>query len=136
MYAFLVWRSAESFARRDVTAGPRGKISFFYRFLFSPSPPSLTFPAAIYFSWTQMPMDTWSNTLEIDKIMGEDLRNPTICDRYAFVIKVNLSKLCSVYKGISFLPFYSLLSTSPPSPSLPIPPSPSLPRHLPIPYAE
>jgi hypothetical protein len=78
VYAFLVWRSAESFARFDVTAGPR----------------------AIYFSWTQMPKDTWRDTLEIDKIMGEDLRNPTICDRYARVIRINLSQLCNLYKGV------------------------------------
>jgi hypothetical protein len=49
--------------------------------------PVLIARLAIYFSWTQMPMDTWRDTLEIDKIMGEDLRNPTICDRYEVIKK-------------------------------------------------
>jgi len=77
IFSFLVWRAVESFAKTDVTAGPR----------------------AIYFSWQRMPAALHADAVEIDQIMGEDLRNPTIVDRYKCVIRVNLSTLLKKYKG-------------------------------------
>lgn len=39
-----------------------------------------------------MPEDLWKDAVEIDKIMGEDLRNPTICDRYASIYVITTTK--------------------------------------------
>jgi len=80
VYSFLVWRAVESFAKLDVTAGPR----------------------AIYFSWAQMPAALHADAVEIDQIMGEDLRNPTIVDRYKYWIKINLSELINHHKAKLF----------------------------------
>jgi len=80
VFSFLVWRAVESFAKLDVTAGPR----------------------AVYFSWQMMPPDLHQTTIQTDQILGEDLRNNTIVDRYKRIIRINLTKLVERKKAVLY----------------------------------
>jgi len=78
VFSYLIWKGAQSvLGSFDLTAGPR----------------------AIPFLYAWLPGELHGSALEIDKVIARELNNPSLADRYAHPLALNLTKLCEKHDG-------------------------------------